>query len=282
MALEHELESLHELELEGELEGEGFLGALGNVLGGLFGEGELEGETELELEGEGELELSPVRKVYTDAMMEHLAHMAAEAETEQEAAEHFLPLIGMAASKLLPVIARAATPMLRKALPRVARAVTQVSPQLTRGVGQIARTLHRNPGTRPLVHALPAIARRTMHSVAQQAAQGRPVTSRTAVRTLSQQAQRVLGSRPQRQQAIRRSRAMDRHFHGRIGSGMMRPHRQTGHVHPGYGAWLSAGVSSGGTGRTGACHCCSCHSCAGPATTNPAPAYCRCCGQILR
>src|SRR5205814_2238086 len=68
---EHELESLHELELEGE-------GEL---------ETEMEGEGELELEGEGEV--SPVQKIYADAMMEHLAHMAAEAESEQEAAEHF-------------------------------------------------------------------------------------------------------------------------------------------------------------------------------------------------
>ena len=36
-------------------------------------------ELELELEGETELEgeISPVRKIYPDAMMEHLAHMAA-------------------------------------------------------------------------------------------------------------------------------------------------------------------------------------------------------------
>jgi hypothetical protein len=44
----HELEG--ELEGEGEFEGEGegFLGAIGNVLGGLLGEGELEGEGEFE------------------------------------------------------------------------------------------------------------------------------------------------------------------------------------------------------------------------------------------
>ena len=61
-------------------------------------------------------------------MMEHLAHMAAEAESEQEAAEHFLPLVGLAAKKLLPVVARAVAPALRKALPQVARAVTRVEP----------------------------------------------------------------------------------------------------------------------------------------------------------
>lgn len=61
--LEQELE-LHEGEGEGEagLEGEGILGTIGNVLGGLLGEGEGEGESELhelhelhEFEGEGEM-----------------------------------------------------------------------------------------------------------------------------------------------------------------------------------------------------------------------------------
>src|SRR5437763_1362532 len=114
--LEHELEALElESELESELEGEGELEALG--------------ELELEAEGELESEINPAKKIYADAMMEHMAHMAAEAETEQEAAEHFLPLIGMAASKLLPVIAKAAGPLLKKAIPQEARAVTRVQHQ---------------------------------------------------------------------------------------------------------------------------------------------------------
>src|SRR5690242_20285889 len=103
--LEHEFEGESELEaeLEGEheagLEGEGWLGAIGNVVGSLLGESEL--ESEQELESELEHEISPIRKIYPDAMMEHLGELAAEAESEHEAAEHFLPLIGMAASKLL-------------------------------------------------------------------------------------------------------------------------------------------------------------------------------------
>jgi hypothetical protein len=53
-AHEMELESLHEGAHEHE--GEAFLGSIGNMLGGLLGEGEaeLEGEGEFELEGEGE------------------------------------------------------------------------------------------------------------------------------------------------------------------------------------------------------------------------------------
>src|SRR6202040_1520892 len=134
---------------------------LGNIAGSLLGEQETEGEDEFESEDESEI--SPIRKIYPDAMMEHLGELAAEAETEQEAAEHFLPLIGMAASKLLPVVARAIAPAAKKALPRIAKSLTRVTPQLTKGIGKIARGLHRRPGTRPLLRAVPTIARRTVH-----------------------------------------------------------------------------------------------------------------------
>src|SRR5690242_4470821 len=150
-ASQRELESPHfedEFEQEDEtaMEGEGWLGAIGNVVGSLLGESELESELEdedeLEEEGafedeselEDEGELSPIRKIYPDAMMEHLGELAAHAETEDEAAEHFLPLVGMAASKLLPVAAKALAPMAKKAMPRVVKAVTRATPQLTKGV----------------------------------------------------------------------------------------------------------------------------------------------------
>jgi hypothetical protein len=103
---EEELEDESEDEMEDEavLEGEGWLGRIA---------GSLLSESEDEDEGEYEDEISPVRKVYADAMMEHLGELAAEAETEDEAAEHFLPLVGMAASKLLPVVAKAVAPLAR-------------------------------------------------------------------------------------------------------------------------------------------------------------------------
>jgi hypothetical protein len=265
---EHELESLHELELEGE----------GELEAELEGEGEAEGEGELELEGEGEV--SPVRKIYADAMMEHLAHMAAEAESEQEAAEHFLPLIGLAAKKLLPVVAKAVAPSLRRALPQMARAVTRVEPQLTRGIAKIARGLYRQPGTRRLLHAVPAIARRTVHSIARQAATGRPLTPRGAVHTLARQARWVLGRRPYRLRALRRSHLLDRRFHKHIGPGVIRSHLGTqyttgGGVPAGVPGAASAIGQARAVGRSTVCPPCNGQSSA-------APAYCRCCGQLLR
>jgi hypothetical protein len=320
---EQELEFETEGEFEGEFEGEGELegeGFLGDIVGALAGEqefeGEFEGEGEFEFEGEGEFEFegesefeseNPIRKIYPDAMMEHLGELAAEAESEQEAAEHFLPLIGMAASKLLPVAAKALAPMAKRALPRIAKAVTRLTPQLTRGVGKIARVLHRQPAARPLLRVIPGIARRTVGSIARQAARGRVVTPRAAVRTLTRHARRVLGSPRLRTQALRRHHRMDRRLHRGVGRRMVRPHwrwrwingRRVRVPYRGRPRYLrgaarpgAVGVAPGATiagapgvryGRIvgGRCVCAACPSC-GAAAPGAAPAYCRCCGQVLR
>jgi hypothetical protein len=304
--LESEMEGESEDEMEDEagLEGEGWLGALGNIAGSLLGEQEMEGEDEFE--SEDEAEISPIRKIYPDAMMEHLGELAAESESEDEAAEHFLPLIGMAASKLLPVVAKAVAPMARKALPKIAKALTRSTPQLTRGVGRVAKALHRNPQTRHLLRAVPSIARRTVGSIARQAARGRPINGRTAVRTLATQTRNVLGNPRHRRHALRRHKNLERRFHGRWGRGVARPHyygrARTGAapqygtaVHgpyqavpgtPAHAATYSAGTTPGvrpGTVVAGQCTCPAC-STATPSTPGAAaaPQYCRCCGQVLR
>lgn len=320
-AMQHELEeefsgeAAFEEEYESALESEGWLGTIGNVVGSLLGEGEEEYESALEGE------LNPIRKVYPDAMMEHLGELAFEAETEEEAAEHFLPLIGMAAGKLLPVVAKAVAPMAKKVLPKIARAVTRATPNLTRGVGNIARTLHRNPQTRHLLKTVPTIARRTVGSIARQAAHGRPITPRTAVRTLATQTRRVLGHPGQRRHALRRHHHLERRFHRRH-PGMIRPHWRwrygrpvafpagapgavhptvvvggapgtvvhpgsTTVVHPG-GATVVGRPATGTPVRPGQivaghCTCAPCPAHGGAAPAPPlTPAYCRCCGQVLR
>jgi hypothetical protein len=313
MAFESEQEVMHELEdeysgegeEESSLEGEGWLGAIGNVVGSLLGESEGEDEYEdesaFESAFEAEGELNPMRKIYPDAMMEHLGELAAEAETEDEAAEHFLPLIGMAASKLLPVVARAVAPMARKALPHIAKAVMRSSPNLTRGIGSIAKTLHRNPQTRHLLKTVPTIARRTMGHIAKQAARGGHITPQGAVRTLAGQARYVLGHPQHRRHALQRHNRLEKTFHRRYAHGMARPHgnwrygrypRRYGQA-PAYGQY-SVPVGAGGPQYTqpsapapgvtygqmvgGRCTC----GAAGSAGQPPTPAYCRCCGQVLR
>jgi len=310
--LESEMEGESEDEMEDEagLEGEGWLGALGNIAGSLLGEQEMEGEDEFE--SEDEAEISPIRKIYPDAMMEHLGELAAEAESEDEAAEQFLPLIGMAASKLLPVVAKAVAPMARKALPKIARALTRSTPRLTKGVARVAKALHRNPQTRHLLRTVPTIARRTVGSIARQAGRGRNITPRTAVRTLAKQTRYVLGHPGHRRQALRRHKHLERRFHGRWGRGVARPHyygrARTGAatqygtvpqygttVHgpyqavpgtPAHAATYTTGTVPGvrpGTVVAGQCTCpvCSTATQSTPGAA-PAPQYCRCCGQVLR
>ena len=229
---EAELEDETEDELEDEagLEGEGWLGTLGNIAGSLLGESEDEYEAEDESEGEDEYEdeISPVRKIYPDAVMEHLG----EAESEDEAAEHFLPLIGMAASKLLPVVARAVAPLAKRALPKIARAVTKATPNLTKGIVKVAKALHRNPQTRHLLKTVPAIARRTVGKIAHHAARGGHVTPHAAVRHLAKQARRVLGTPGHRAHALRHHNFLERKFHGRmaggVGRGIAHPHGRYG------------------------------------------------------
>jgi hypothetical protein len=313
MAFETESEIMHELEDEysgeGEeeyedessLEGEGWLGAIGNVLGSLLGEGEEEFEDESAFESsyEAEDELNPMRKIYPDAMMEHLGELAAEAESEDEAAEHFLPLVGMAASKLLPVVAKAVAPMAKRVLPKIANAVMKSSPRLTKGIGSIAKTLHRNPQTRHLLKAVPSIARRTVGSIAKQAARGRHITPTSAVRTLANQTRYVLGHPHRRRHALRRHNHLERTFHRGWPAGMARPHYRRYGAYPWrYG---TAGRAPGGTqyaapggtvyrrgtpgqapgvtyGRVAGGQC----TCGARGQGSPAPAYCRCCGQLLR
>ena len=161
---------------------------------------------------EFESELNPVQKIYPDALMEHMAHIAMEAESEQEAAEGFLPLIPMAAARLLPFAAKA-LPSIANALPQVANAMSRATPQLTRDFSNLTRGLFRNPRTRQLMRTIPLIAKRTVASVARQAVAGRPITREGLRRTLAAHTRQVLGSPQQRTTAMRRSAALDTRFH---------------------------------------------------------------------
>jgi hypothetical protein len=208
-------------------------GILGSAAGGaLVPDQELEGELEFEAMGE----INPVSKVYSDAMMEHLAHAAMEAETEHEAAEGFLPLIPLVASKLLPLAAKALPRIAGKVLPRIARTVTRSTPRLVRGVTNITRVLHRNPRTRPLIRAVPSIARRTVATIARQAASGRPVTPQAAVRILARQNHRVLGNPRMVRSILNRSNLMDRRYH-RLSGLPWQFGRRPGVGSGPYGAW---------------------------------------------
>ena len=148
-------------------------------------------------EGECEAEVNPLRRVYPDALMEHLGHAAAEAHTEAEA-EAFV-------GALIPLSARLH--------PQIASVILRAAPALIPGVAIVTRTLRRSPVTRPLIRTIPTIVRRTAASISQQVRQRRAVTPKTAVRTLARQTAQVLGSPARTVEAWRRSRSLDRRHH---------------------------------------------------------------------
>ena len=204
--------------------------------------GELEGEFgELEAAPEMELEIAEAELSRLFEAMEHEGHAAAEAANEQEAAEHFLPLLGLAAKFVLPklagmaakklggaaikriggkLIGRAGGQLLRRVAPRLIRRVT---PQLTRGLANVTRTLYRNPSTRPLLHAVPRIARTTVARLGGQVASGRRITPQTAARTLAQQTARILSNPRVLAQTYQRSLALDRRYHARTRRALGQP-----------------------------------------------------------
>jgi hypothetical protein len=151
-------------------------------------------ETEFEYEEEGFA--NPIRRVYPDAMMEHLAHAAMEAESEAEA-EAFI-------GALIPLAARL--------IPRAAPVIARAAPGLVRAASGVVRTLRANPTTRPLVRAVPTILRRTTADIARQTARG-PVSADRAVRTLARQTQQVLCNPGPRRSALQRNVALDRRYH---------------------------------------------------------------------
>lgn len=199
------------------------------------GEGELEAAAELEQELVAAI--SAPRSAAILPEMEHLGHAAAEAETEQEAAEHFLPLIPLAAKALLPLAAKAAPALLKaggamakRVLPKV---MSKVAPSLTRGIGNLARTLHRSPVTRNLLRTVPKIARQTVGNLAQRVARGQRITPKAVGRALAKSTARVIGSPKRAVGAFRRSRALDRRHHMRARR-VLGPPRRVGMVGGGY------------------------------------------------
>jgi hypothetical protein len=171
-------------------------------------------------EYEMEEEVNPMRKIYPDAMMEHLAHEAAAAESGHRAARVLLPIVPMAASRLAP---------------SVARALPTVLPRLAHGVSTVTQGLFRHPQTRHLVRTIPTIVNRTVTSLAKRASQGLPVTPQTAIRTLTQQTSQMIRNPQQRANALRRSNVFDRQFHRMTGTVVR---RRAGSVCPNCGVTI--------------------------------------------
>jgi len=180
---------LNEFELEGEYEGDPFIGNLLRGLGSAFGgDGEFEYEYEQNPEALPEFETAPASEY--EVMAEHLAHMAANSQSEAEA-EAFL-------GALIPTVARG--------ISAAAPVISRVVPQVIRPLAQAGRALLQSPQTRPLVRTFPTIARNSVATLAQRVAKGQPVNARVAARTVAGNVAQVLGN-PRRASAVmKRSR----------------------------------------------------------------------------
>jgi len=176
-------------------------------------------DVESELEGalEGEWESTPQafhqsfvnhEAAPSAALMEHLGHAAAEAESNGEAFAFLAPLIPLAL-KALPLATKVLGMGAKKLLPNVASKVFKVAPKLIKGVNAAAKSLRSNPATKQLVQALPQVVRRTTADLAQQVAQGKPLNGNIAARALANQTARLLGNPQAAMQALGRARALD-------------------------------------------------------------------------
>jgi hypothetical protein len=255
-------------ELEEETEQEGIFGALGNVLGGLLGEGEeealyedelgeLEEEVSLHEEEFGELELHELesgeaffgglKKLIRRAapilsrVVRVAAPMVARAvggplggmlsqavglgEAEEEAHELEFELeahelegeyeaileaeVGESAAHaelMASIAAGAATEAEAEAMigaatvatltPRQRRQLRRVLAHLVRGSAILTRVLRQRRITRPAVRTVPFIVNSTARTLTRAAAQGQPVTRRTAGRVMAAHTRRVI-ARPQ-------------------------------------------------------------------------------------
>jgi len=162
-------------------------GALGGPAGAMIGSklggfvSQLEAE-EFDGEGDTEDELQattvPGLTQQMEAMAEEFAGESAETENEAEAQS-------LAGGVTIHILSHA--PL----------AVRRVSPVLVRRSARLAQLLRRSPHTRPLLKTLPSIQKRTAAALAVKASKGKPITPRTAVRTMAKQTMRVMGN-PQR------------------------------------------------------------------------------------
>jgi hypothetical protein len=169
-------------------------GPFGTVLGGLASnalkehelEGELEGEMESEFESEFEMEHESEHEIAHEIASHELTTHEALAEMMAEAASHEMhegQAEAMVGASVMTVLS-----------PRDRRALSHLLPHLVCGAAVLTRILRRRRITRPAVRAVPTIMRRTVRSLKQQAAAGRPITRRAAARTAARQVRRVLGS----------------------------------------------------------------------------------------
>jgi hypothetical protein len=149
---------------------------------------EFYGDPEDEYFGDPEFESasSPAAEI---RLMEHLAAMAAQTESESEA-EAFLGALPALAARLAPAAARWV-------------------PELTKRAVQVGRQLWNSPAARPYVRALPHVVRRTTADVAGRYSRGAPVSVDLVTRRFAHHASQALRDPRRRRRVVQRSRQAD-------------------------------------------------------------------------
>jgi hypothetical protein len=79
-------------------------------------------------------------------------------------------------------------------IPIKTASMARISPKVVKGAATLTRTLRKHPSTRPLVKTVPTIVARTGQKLAQQAAQGKPITSTTAAQVMAGETKKVLSN----------------------------------------------------------------------------------------
>jgi hypothetical protein len=171
---------------------------------GINGEAEWEGLDSLELEDEafndgfdepqaGSRALSRIDSETAAMLMDVASHMAAEAESEEEA-DAFLPLI----ASLAPMALRALAPLAKSV-------VGKFAPTLSRGVLSAGRKMLQNVGREGMA-ALPGIVRGVARDTVQAVADGRQVSGEQVMRSAAQHTLPFLQDPRQAHQAAQQMR----------------------------------------------------------------------------
>lgn len=169
-----------EFEYEGESENEEFIGGLLRSAASALGLGESEWELEAEFESFPASEYEMV--------MNELAYRAAHSESEAEA-EAFL-------GSLVPFVTRAV------------RGIAAATPTLIQGVSSIGKALYQQPSTRQLLQTVPDILKGAVTNLAEQRAQGTPLSREGTLRALASSTASVLKSPRKTTRAIKQTQTV--------------------------------------------------------------------------
>ena len=107
-------------------------------------------------------------------------------------------------------------------LSRTPLKVKKNAPTLARAASRLTQALRKSPKSAKLVAVVPNIAKRTAATLTRKAKKGKPVSPKTAVRTMAKQTKRVLGSPKRTTSALKQNRIKAKKLNRRVIAGAER------------------------------------------------------------